>query len=425
MAPRAPPDSAAHNGSGPADAAAGRGGSPADGNRSPAVSRNVVILGAVSFCADVASDMVVPLLPAFLLSLGAGASFLGTVEGLAEATAALFKWLSGRWADRVRRLLPLTAAGYGLAAAVRPLLALAAAPWQVLVVRGLDRVGKGVRGSPRDKLLAASAPEGKLAEAFSFHRALDHAGAALGPLAASALLLAWPGQLRRVFLVAAVPGALAVLLLLLVREEQARVSIKKSITKSVADSITDSTTMRRVPPRLLVAIGLFALGNSTDALLLLRAQALGASTAQLPLLWMLLHAVRSLCSWPLGRLADRLGRQGALVAGWVWYAGCYTGFAFARSALQAAVLFGAYGLVAGLTEGSERALVAAAVGPQARGRALGLYSLASGGGLLIASVLAGALWDRVSPAAALGLGAVMATLAAALLSAPLPVTAGE
>jgi MFS family permease len=392
---------------------AAAGSAAQDGPGSRAVTRNVFILGAVSFCADVASDMVVPLLPAFLLSLGAGASFLGAVEGLAEATAALFKWLSGRWADQVRRLLPLTAAGYALAAAVRPLLALAAAPWQVLAVRCLDRVGKGVRSSPRDKLLAASAPEGKLAEAFSFHRAMDHAGAALGPLAASALLLAWPGQLRRVFLVAAVPGALAALLLVLVREKaRPRVSITKSVI--------ESGPPRRVPPRLLAAIGVFALGNSTDALLLLRAQALGVATAQLPLLWMLLHAVRSLCSWPLGRLADRLGRQGALAAGWIWYAACYTGFASAHSALQVTLLFAAYGLVAGLTEGSERALVAAAVGPQARGRALGLYSLASGAGLLIASVLAGALWDRVSPAAALGLGAVMATLAAALLAVPLP-----
>ena len=380
-----------------------------------AVTRNVVVLGAVSLCADVASDMVVPLLPAFLLSLGAGASFLGAVEGLAEATAALCKWLSGRFADRLRRLLPLTAAGYGLAAAVRPLLSLALAPWHVLAVRLLDRVGKGVRGSPRDKLLAASAPEGKLAEAFAFHRAMDHAGAALGPLAASALLIAWPGQLRRVFLVAAAPGALAVLLLALVRETA------PAAPAAPASSARDlASPPRKVPARLLAAVGVFALGNSADALLLLRAQTLGVPTAQLPLLWMLLHAVRSAFSWPLGRAADRLGRQGALAAGWLWYALCYAGFALATRPLQVAVLFGAYGLVAGLTEGSERALVAAAVAPQQRGRALGLYSLASGAGLLLASVLAGQLWDRVSPAAALGLGAALATLAAGLLARPLP-----
>ena len=384
-----------------------------------AVTRNVLILGAVSLLADVASDMVVPLLPAFLLSLGAGASFLGLVEGLAEATASLFKWLSGRWADKVRRLLPITAAGYGLAGAVRPLLALALQPWHVLLLRCLDRVGKGVRTSPRDKLLAASAPAGRLAEAFAFHRAMDHAGAALGPLAASALLIAWPGELRRVFLVAAVPGALAALALALVRERAPAATPTPTETSAPAPT-HDAAPPRRVPPRLLAAVGLFALGNSTDALLLLRAQALGVPTAQLPLLWMLLHAVRSLCSWPLGRAADRLGRQGALCAGWLWYALCYAGFALASRPLHVSFLFGAYGLVAGLTEGSERALVAAAVEPQARGRALGRYNLASGAGLLVASVLAGWLWERVSPTAALGLGAVMATLAAALLAARLP-----
>ena len=394
---------------------------------SRAVTRNVFLLGLVSLCADVASDMVVPLLPAFLVSLGAGASFLGIVEGLAEATAALFKWLSGRWADRVRRLLPMTAAGYGLAAMVRPLLAFAAAPWQELGVRCLDRVGKGVRSSPRDKLLAASAPEGKLAEAFAFHRALDHAGAALGPLAATALLLHWPGELRRVFLAAAIPGAAAALLLLLVRENNraqpkplpAPMPLPSPMPGLSPRTLSPQGHLRRVPSRLLAAVGIFALGNSTDALLLLRAQSLGVPTAELPLLWMLLHVVRSIFSWPLGRAADRLGRQGALAAGWLWYALCYAGFAAATRPLHAVLLFGAYGLVAGLTEGSERALVAAAVGPEARGRALGLYSLASGAGLLIASVLAGLLWERVSPAAALGVGAALATLAAAFLAVPL------
>ena len=175
--------------------------------------RNVVLLGLTSFFADVASEMVVPLLPAFLLLLGGGASFVGLVEGLAEAVAAFFKYLSGREADRARRLLPLAALGYGIAAAARPFLALAGAPWQVLALRCTDRVGKGIRTSPRDKLLGQSAPEGALAEVFAFHRGMDHLGAAIGPLCAAALLSAFPGDLRRVFLVASVPGVIAVLVL--------------------------------------------------------------------------------------------------------------------------------------------------------------------------------------------------------------------
>jgi MFS family permease len=379
-----------------------------------AVTRNVLLLGVVSFFADVASDMVVPLLPAFLLTLGAGASFLGLVEGVAEAIAAVFKYLSGRWADRSRRLLPLAALGYALPAAVRPLLALAAAPWHVLALRATDRVGKGIRTSPRDKLLAASAPQGRLAEAFAFHRGLDHAGAALGPLAAAALLALWPGELRRVFLVAAIPGAVAVLVLLLVREKDGARAAPGPTAAAAPEGA--SAPLARVPPRLLLAIGLFTLGNSTDALLLLRAQSLGVPTAQLPLLWTLLHVVRSLTSWPLGRTSDRLGRRGALAAGWLWYAACYAGFALATAPSHAWLLFGAYGLVAGLAEGSERALVAAAVPPDQRGRALGLYNLVSGAGLLMASILAGLLWDRASPQAALGVGAALAALAATVVS---------
>jgi len=181
--------------------------------RAAGISRNVVVLGVVSLLADVSSDMVMPLLPAFLLTLGADAAFIGVVEGVAEGTAALLKYVSGRWADRVRRLLPLAIAGYALAVLARPFLAIARAPWQVLVIRSLDRVGKGIRTSPRDKLLAASVPRERLAEAFAFHRGMDHAGAAIGPLLAAGLLLLWPEDVRRVFLMAAIPGTLAVLAL--------------------------------------------------------------------------------------------------------------------------------------------------------------------------------------------------------------------
>jgi len=175
--------------------------------------------------------------------------------------------------------------------------------------------------------------------------------------------------------------------------------------------------MARVPPSLLAAIALFTLGNSTDALLILRASGVGISTAQLPLLWALLHVARSLLSWPAGRVADRLGRQRTLIAGWLWYAACYAGFALARAPWHAWALFAAYGMVAALTEGAERALIADAVPPEARGRALGLYNLITGAGLLAASVVAGYVWDRVSPAAALLLGAALALAASAVLAA--------
>lgn len=373
------------------------------------LSRNVVILGVVSLLADVSSDMVVPLLPAFVISLGGGAAFVGAIEGAAEATAALLKYLSGGWADKARRLLPLAVIGYALAGLARPFLAVARAPWQVLLVRNIDRVGKGVRTSPRDKLLAGSVEEGRLAEAFAFHRGMDNAGAAVGPLVAAGLLLLWPGDLRRVFLFAAIPGALAVLALFAVREEEA--------PRSEEPAAEDHLHGARVPPRLLAAIALFTLGNSTDALLVLRAQSVGVATVHLPVLWSLLNVTRAVLSWPAGRAADKLGRRRTLAAGWLWYALCYAGFALASAPWHAWALFAAYGLVAALSEGTERALIAAAVGKERRGRALGLYNLISGAGLLVASVVAGVIWERASPAAALLTGAALAAVAAALLVA--------
>lgn len=232
------------------------------------LSRNVIVLGIVSLVADVSSDMVMPLLPAFVVALGGGAAYVGIIEGAAEGTAALLKYLSGRWADRVRRLLPLAVAGYALAALARPLLAFARAHWQVLAIRSVDRVGKGIRTSPRDKLLAASAPRAQLAEAYAFHRGMDHAGAALGPLIAAGLLLIWPEQIRLIFLLASIPGAAAVLALFAVREKP----------REPAPRAARTAARGGVPVRLLASIGLFTLGNSTDALLLLRAGTLGVTT---------------------------------------------------------------------------------------------------------------------------------------------------
>ena len=374
------------------------------------LTRNVFWLGVVSFFGDVASDMVVPLLPAFLVSLGGGAAAIGAIEGAAEATASVFKYLSGRWADRSPRLLPLAFAGYGLSAAVRPILALAMVPWHVFAIRCADRVGKGVRTSPRDKLLASSAPAERLAEAYSFHRGMDHLGAAVGPLLAAGLLLLWPGRVRLVFALAAIPGALALVALLPVRERA---------TRKVAGEETNAGAAR--PPwAVLAPVVLFTLGNSTDALLLLRAQQLGIGIALVPLLWALLHVVRATSSWPLGRLADRLGRRASLAAGWIVYAACYAGLAQASAPWHGWALFAAYGIVAGLTEGSERALVASSVPEAARGGVLGLYNLLSGIGLLLASLLAGYLWDAFSARAALLTGALFAALAAAALVGPRP-----
>src|SRR2546427_6929673 len=258
--------------------------------------------------------MVMPLLPAFVVTLGAGAAYIGVIEGAAEGTAALLKYLSGRWADRVRRLLPLAVIGYALGALARPFLAASQQPWHVLAVRSVGRVGKGIRASPRDKLLAASAPRERRAEAYAFQRGMDHAGAAIGPFVAAGLLLVWPEQIRRVFLFAAIPRAPAVFALLAGRETRGKTT----------PSETAGQAKGGIPKRLLAAIALFTLGNSTDALLLLRAETIGVPTGRLPLLWAALQLVRALLSWSMCRFAGRLGRQRALVAGRFLFSPWYT-----------------------------------------------------------------------------------------------------
>jgi MFS family permease len=376
----------------------------------------------VSLLTDASSEMIYPLLPAFLLTLGAGPAFLGLVEGAAETTAAFVKLVSGRLSDRLPRRKPLIVAGYSVSSLVRPLVALATAPVHVLAVRVVDRIGKGVRSAPRDALIAQVTPPGSLGRAYGFHRALDNAGAVLGPLLASALLLAH-FDLRTVFAWAAVPAVLSVALLALGVREQRRVPAEPTVAPP--DTSRDPTPARL--RRYLAVLALFTLGNSTDAFLLLRAQELGVSLPLLPILWTAHHVVKSALSTAGGALSDRWGRRRTIVAGWAVYALSYAGFAAASSAWHAWALFAVYGVFHALTEGPEKALVAELAGAQARGRAFGLFHAITGGMLLPASLLTGALWQGVGAAAALGTGAGLAALAgiALWLLVPEPVSARE
>ncbi len=376
-----------------------------------ALPRAVKALGVVSLLTDASSEMIYPLLPAFLIALGSGPAFLGLVEGLAEATAAGLKVLSGWLSDRARRRKPLIVAGYGLSTVARPLLALAAAPWHVLAVRLADRTGKGTRGAPRDALIAEVTSAADRGRAFGFHRAMDHAGAFVGPLLASAALAMGAGM-RTVFALAAIPGALCLLVLVFgVREDQEAVPRPEA----TPDEETTSSSFRRY----LAVLAVFTLGNSTDAFLLLRAQQVGVSLTALPLLWAFHHAVKSLTSTWGGGLSDRLGRRKTIALGWGVYAIAYLGFAWASTPLHAWLLFGFYSLFFALTEGPERALVAD-LAARARGRAFGLYHALTGAMLLPASLLTGAIWQRWGALAALGTGAGLAAVAAAALLVLVP-----
>jgi MFS family permease len=371
------------------------------------VGRNVVALGLVSFFTDVSSEMIYPLLPVFLTTvLGASAGTLGAIEGAAESTAALLKLASGWWSDRVRRRKPLVVAGYVLAGAVRPLVAAATATWHVLAVRLTDRVGKGIRTSPRDALIADSVAPGIRGRAFGFQRAADNAGAVLGPLIAFALLQ-WVGlPIRPVFWLAFIPSVLAlVTLIAFVRDVPATEPPPEHV------GVPAST---RLPGRFVAYLGvvlLFTLGSSSDAFLLLRAQQLGVSVALLPIIWATLSLVRTLATTHGGALSDRIGRIPTLVVGWVIYALVYVAFALASAQWHAWLLFAIYGLFYAFTEGAERALVVDLVPGARRGVAFGWFNLMIGVGALPASVLFGIVWDRWGAPTAFTMGAAFAAAA--------------
>ena len=375
---------------------------------------NVLWLSVASFLNDAASEMIYPLLPLFLTAtLGAGPAFLGAVEGVAESASSLLKLAGGWVADRTGRRRALVAWGYGIAALARPLVGLAAAPAQVLAIRFADRLGKGLRTAPRDALLADSVPPERRGTAFGIHRASDHAGAVAGPLLASGLLLLYPGQLRLVFLLAVVPGLLTLLVVLLrVRDPAAPAAPSAGPDGPARPGFRG---LGPAFPRYLAVLVLFTLGNSTDAFLLLRAQQLGVAPAAIPLLWAALHVSKTAWSVPGGMVADRFGARRSVVAGWVWYAAVYAGFALAGAAWHAWALFAAYGLFFGLTEAPEKALVARLAPAGMGGRAFGAYHFAVGVAALPASVLFGLAWEGLGARAAFLLGAGVALVAAALL----------
>lgn len=380
--------------------------------------RSVWLLGWVSLATDAASEAIYPLLPFFLTQvLGAGAVSLGVIEGAAEAINSLLKLLSGRWSDRSGARRPLVLAGYSLSSAVRPLMALAQSWPGVFAIRFVDRVGKGIRGAPRDALLAAAAAPDTRGRVFGFHRGMDHAGAVLGPVLASLFLLFSPGQYRTLFALTLVPGAIAVILIFFVREPAGA----RPPPASAPDPLMADVRQALPPPlrRFLLVLTLFTLGNSTDAYLLLRLTESAGGPTLIPLAWAALHVVKSTSSFVGGNWSDRAGRTLVIASGWSIYALVYLGFAFSTSLASLTCWFLVYGLYFGLTEGVEKALIADLAPASSRGFAFGLYTSVQGVGSLAASVLFGALWTWFGASVAFGAGAGLAMIAtAALLSVP-------
>ncbi len=405
-------------------------GTPGLWRRYRKLPRNVFAISLVSLLNDTSSEIIYPLLPAFLyLTLSASPAVVGLIEGAAESVSSLLKLFSGYFSDRRGRRKVFVVFGYSLANLVRPLLAFATSWYQVFAIRLTDRVGKGIRSAPRDALIADTVSPEERGLAFGFHRAMDHAGAVIGPLIGYLLLRLFAADhdspeaydYRRVFLIASLPALAAVIV--------AAFFVRETGTKVHANSGPFSA-----PPRLslrgfdgnfkrfLVIVALFTLSNSSDAFLLLRAQTLGFSVTTIMLLWAMLHVSKVVSSLIGGDLSDRLGRRRLIVSGWILYAAVYIGFAFVTHAISVWVLFLVYGIYFGLAEGAEKALVADLVRPEQRGTAYGLYNLAFGITVLPASLLMGALWTWWGPATAFlvsgALGATAAVLMFILVKSP-------
>jgi MFS family permease len=387
----------------------------------------VYALGLTSLLNDAASDMIYPLLPVFLASLSgvaaspaAGAAVLGVVEGLAEAMSAFIKLASGHASDRRRRRKPFVVVGYVVAGLVRPFLALVSTATGVLVVRLIDRFGKGLRSSPRDALIADVVPAAHRGRAFGVHEAMDHAGAVVGPLLAS-LLIGLGASLPTVFLVSAIPALLACLVVgFLVHEPRSHVAIPADVVQEVAvappPQVAPGTRILSRPfAGYLMAVTVFSLAGSADVFLLLRAREVGFSVAGLSLVWALHNGVKALATTHGGALADRFGRRRAIGAGWVVYALAYLGFARATGRTEIVALFLVYALHYALSAGAQKALVAELVPASARARGYGLYHVCLGVTLLPASVLFGLLYQKQGATVAFATGAGLALAATLLL----------
>ena len=380
------------------------------GNR-PRLPRPVWLVSWTSFFTDTASEAVYPLMPLYLTrTLGGTAMAIGVIEGAAEALNSVLKILSGRLSDRWSVRKPFVIAGYSISTLVRPVVALATSWLHVLAVRLTDRVGKGIRSAPRDALLASWADPATRGYVFGLHRSMDHAGAIVGPLLASAFLWFYPEQYRTLFALTIIPGMIAVALLLPVPDAPAREE-----TAGPDPGVAPGQLGQRFT-RYLTVLFLFSLGNSTDAFLLLRLSDVGVGAAWIPVAWAALHVVKALVSPVGGHLSDRMSRRTLIAAGWLVYAAVYGGFALASSAATLVPLFLAYGVYYGLTEGVEKAVVADLAPSGHRGAAFGAYHAVLGIGALAASLVFAAVWKAAGAPAAFALGAALALVSCACLS---------
>lgn len=370
--------------------------------------RNIFFTGLTSFLTDTSVKMVYSVMPMFLLSIGASKTSLSVIEGIAESTSALIKAFSGFWSDKTGRNKPLMLLGYGISALVIPLYAFALSPLHVLWLRITERLGKGVRTAPRDSLIAGSVVNNETGKSFGLQKAMDNSGAIAGPLVAFFVLSLSPGNFRLLFLLAGIPAFFGIYVILTgirdIKRRGGSLPVKfrfKGLSKKYLF--------------FLLIIFIFTLGNSTDALLLIKANEVGVKVAFIPLVYLLTSVVSVMLAIPVGTLSDRIGKEKILAAGFIVYALVYTGFARTTSAGPIMALFALYGLYSAATDGIQKALVADLSGQNNKGTSLGLYHALLGITLLPASLIAGILYDKVNSRVPFYFGAVTAFISAILM----------
>ncbi len=372
------------------------------------LERNIFFVGITSFLTDTTTKMIYAIMPLFLLSIGATKTELSLIEGIAESTASVLKALSGWWSDKIGKNKPFMVVGYAFTAILSPVFAFAMSPLQVLMIRFTERVGKGIRTAPRDSLIAGSAGEDAKGKSFGFHKAMDNSGAVIGPLLAFAILAVFPGDYRKVFIFAALPGMLGLATIILFVKE----------AKKEKSELLGRIHYKDFSKKYYLFLGIvfiFTLGNSTDALLLVKASDIGFEAALIPLIYLLFNSVSVLFAIPAGMLSDKIGRERLIIFGYLLYSAIYYGFGRTDSKVTVLMLFALYGLYSATTDGIQKALVSDLIDKQRRGTGLGLYNCILGMTLLPASVIAGLLYDKVNNSAPFYFGAVMSFIAAILM----------
>ena len=372
------------------------------------IEKNAFFTGLTSFFTDTSTKMVYSVMPLFLLSIGASKTTISLIEGIAESTASLLKAISGYWSDKIGKNKPFMIIGYGVTAIITPLYALARVPIQILFFRFFERIGKGLRTAPRDSLISGSIKKNEAGKTFGFQKAMDNSGAILGPLIAFFLLSIFPLDYPFIFLLATIPAILGVLTVIIFIKD----------AKEEKKETTNKISLKQLPKKFyffLIIIFVFTLGNSADALLLVKTSETGIDKSYIPFVYMIFNTVSVLLAIPIGKLSDRIGREKLIILGFLVYAVVYYFFGRFNSINVFIFLFMLYGFYSALTDGSQKAMISDIVSKDLKGTGYGIYHAVLGITLLPASLIAGLLYDKVNSNAPFYFGAVMALISTILM----------